>query len=137
MRQLVNTMFISNNHPSFHLQWNKNLVKHRKVSKYCETDCCYDFEEEFIGHCLNLCDKACFCLEPKDPSHILWWNLQQEESVYFWLFEESPCLNEIWNSRVKKTSCKTKLWIMTSSKSNCDVIANFSSLWNFRLKKWK
>ena len=27
-------MFISNNRPSFHLWWNENLVKHRKVSKY-------------------------------------------------------------------------------------------------------
>ena len=39
MRQLVYTIFISNNHPSFHLRWKKNLVKHWKVSKYYETDC--------------------------------------------------------------------------------------------------
>ena len=39
MRQLFYTMFISNNHPSFHLWWKENLVKHRKVSKYYETDC--------------------------------------------------------------------------------------------------
>ena len=38
MRQLVYTIFISNNCPSFHLGWKKNLVKHRKVSKYYETD---------------------------------------------------------------------------------------------------
>ena len=39
MRQLVYTMFVSNNRPSFHLWWKKNLVKHRKVSKYYEADC--------------------------------------------------------------------------------------------------
>ena len=39
MRQLVYTMFISNNHPSFHLWWKENLVKHQKLSKYYETDC--------------------------------------------------------------------------------------------------
>ena len=39
MRQLVYAIFISNNHPSFPLWWNENLVKHQKVSKYYETDC--------------------------------------------------------------------------------------------------
>ena len=32
-------MFISNNRTSFHLWGKKNLVKHREVSKYNETDC--------------------------------------------------------------------------------------------------
>ena len=32
-------MFLSNNGPSFHLWWKENLVKHREVSKYYETDC--------------------------------------------------------------------------------------------------
>ena len=32
MKQLLNTMFISNNGPSFHLWWKENLVKHGKVS---------------------------------------------------------------------------------------------------------
>ena len=31
LRQLVYTMFISNNRPSFQLWWKENLVKHRKV----------------------------------------------------------------------------------------------------------
>ena len=39
MKQLVYTMFIGNNRPSFHLWWKENLVKHWKVSKYYETDC--------------------------------------------------------------------------------------------------
>ena len=39
MRQLVCTMFISNNHASFHL-WRKGcLEKHQRVSKYFENDC--------------------------------------------------------------------------------------------------
>ena len=39
LRQLVYTMFIGNDHPSFHFWWIENLVKHWKVSKYYETDC--------------------------------------------------------------------------------------------------
>ena len=38
VRQLVYTMFISNNRTSFHLWWKENLVKHGKVSKNYETD---------------------------------------------------------------------------------------------------
>ena len=36
MRQLVYTMFITNNCTLFHLWWKENLVKHQKVSKYYE-----------------------------------------------------------------------------------------------------
>ena len=39
MRQLVYTIFIINNHNSFHLWWKENLVKHQKVSKYYDWDC--------------------------------------------------------------------------------------------------
>ena len=39
VRQLGNTVFISNNRASFHLWWKENLVKHQKVSKYYENDC--------------------------------------------------------------------------------------------------
>ena len=39
VRHFVNTMFISNYQPTFHLWWKKNLVKHRKVLKYYETNC--------------------------------------------------------------------------------------------------
>ena len=39
VRQLVYTMFISNNRASFHLWWKKNLVIHQKVLKYYENDC--------------------------------------------------------------------------------------------------
>ena len=44
VRQLVYTMFISNNCISLHLWWKENLVKHRKVSKYYET---YTFFHKF------------------------------------------------------------------------------------------
>ena len=37
------TMFIGNNPTWFHFWWKKNLVKHRKVSKYYETDCLQNF----------------------------------------------------------------------------------------------
>ena len=32
-------MFITNNHDSFHLWWEKNLVEHQKVWKYYDQDC--------------------------------------------------------------------------------------------------
>ena len=35
----MHTMFINNNHASFHFWWKENLVKHQKVSKYYENDC--------------------------------------------------------------------------------------------------
>ena len=36
-------MFVRNNRASFHLRWNKNLVNHGKVPKYCETDYLQNF----------------------------------------------------------------------------------------------
>ena len=39
MRQLVYTILISNNRPSFHLWWKENLAKLQQVSKYYEKDC--------------------------------------------------------------------------------------------------
>ena len=45
MRQLVYAMFISNNRTSCHLWWKENLVKHQKVSKFCEIDCRFFFTD--------------------------------------------------------------------------------------------
>ena len=39
MRQLVYSIFISNNRASAHLWWKENLVKHQRVTKYYENDC--------------------------------------------------------------------------------------------------
>ena len=41
MRQLIYTMFVSNNHALFHLSWKENLAKHQKVSKYYENSCSF------------------------------------------------------------------------------------------------
>ena len=38
MRQLVYTMFITDNRASFHFWWKESLLKHQKVSKYYESD---------------------------------------------------------------------------------------------------
>ena len=43
MRQLVYTMFISNNRAFFHLWRKENLVKHQRVSKHYENDCLKNF----------------------------------------------------------------------------------------------
>ena len=39
MRQLIYSMFISNNCASFHLWWKENLLKYQKVSKYYDSGC--------------------------------------------------------------------------------------------------
>ena len=39
MRELVYTILISNNRPSFHLWWNESLGKLQQVSKYAQKDC--------------------------------------------------------------------------------------------------
>ena len=39
VRQLGYTMFIANNHTSFHLRWKENLVKYQKVLKYYVHGC--------------------------------------------------------------------------------------------------
>ena len=39
VRQLIYTMFVTNNHDSFYLWWHKNFVKHQNVSKYYGQDC--------------------------------------------------------------------------------------------------
>ena len=39
MRPFLYTMFLSNNRASFHLWWKENLLKHQKVSEYCESGC--------------------------------------------------------------------------------------------------
>ena len=48
VKQLVYTMLISNNLQSFHLWWKENLVKHRKISKYDETDYFHDILLLFV-----------------------------------------------------------------------------------------
>ena len=48
MRQLIYTMFISNNRASFHLWRKENLVKQKKVSKYYENDCVENFLLHFM-----------------------------------------------------------------------------------------
>ena len=42
MRQLIYTMFITNNHALFYLWWKENLAKHHEVSKNFD----HDFESQ-------------------------------------------------------------------------------------------
>ena len=39
MKNLVYTMFITNNHASFRLWWKEHIVKYQEVSKYYVHDC--------------------------------------------------------------------------------------------------
>ena len=49
MRQLVYTMFITNNLDSFHLLCKENLVKHQNVSKYYDQHCLTNFLLHFMS----------------------------------------------------------------------------------------
>ena len=48
MSKLIYTMFIRNTRSSFHWWRQSNLVKHRKVSRYYETDCSQNFLSLFV-----------------------------------------------------------------------------------------
>ena len=51
VRQLICTMFISNNHTSFHLRSKKNFLNHQKVSKHYAHDCSFfKFLYFFMNH---------------------------------------------------------------------------------------
>ena len=39
--EIINTRFITTNHTSFYLWWQKNLVKYQNVSKYYDHHCSY------------------------------------------------------------------------------------------------
>ena len=43
VRQLIYSMFVSNNGAFFQLWWNENLVKHQKVSHYYQNDYLQNF----------------------------------------------------------------------------------------------
>ena len=49
MRQLVYTMFISNNRAWLCLWWKENLLKHQRVSKYYENDCLQNLLLHFMS----------------------------------------------------------------------------------------
>ena len=74
MRQFVNTIFISNNRPSFHLWWKENLVRHRKVSKYYETESIYLWFFSFLFHIFEGSLLQCFLWEQDNSP---WTNAPQ------------------------------------------------------------
>ena len=45
MKNLVYTMFITNNHASFRLWWKEHIVKYQEVSKYYVHDCTVLFRD--------------------------------------------------------------------------------------------
>ena len=71
MRQLVYTVFITNNNNSLHLRWKENFIRHQKVSKYYGQDCrceCKNLIDKGIcgkgfiwnpSNCECECDKSC------------------------------------------------------------------------------
>ena len=59
VRQLVHTMFITNNHASFHLWWKENLVKYQKVSKYYVHHCRHIMNVMNLGFDLNFSKMIC------------------------------------------------------------------------------
>ena len=87
MRQLVHTMFLSNNGPSFHLWWKENLVKHREVSKYYETDCGLSHlrDHKFKHNFLDTLNPICNCGEDIETScyYLLHCSLYTNERLAF------------------------------------------------------
>ena len=67
MRQLVYTMFVSNNCASFDMGWKGNLVKHQKVSKCYENDC------------------RSSCLEPLPSLHFFGRNMNSTYALFLYV----------------------------------------------------
>ena len=66
-------MFISNNRTSFHVWWNENLIKHRKVSKYDLTHC----------RIIQICkiQWRCSLFSDFDRKQPIWVNLVQNVKI--------------------------------------------------------
>ena len=50
MRQLVYTMFISNNQGLFHLWWKENLLKRQKLPNYYDHDCNNEAKKDWYAN---------------------------------------------------------------------------------------
>ena len=92
MRQLVYTVFITNNYALFHLWWKENSLNYQKVSKYYEHDCSKDLKGIGRGMAISF-------LTRKKRKHAsdksLKRNKTQKNSCY--LFQKV-----IWNEHVNK-----------------------------------
>ena len=108
MRQLIYTMFISNNRILLHLRRKENLIKHQKVSKYYENICLQNF--------LFLCMSLLKALIVKN-NHI-------ETKTYFFFLK-----------KLRKTNLKVFLYqILTSVKRSEKQLpskSNFSTFLQF------
>ena len=92
-------MFISNNCPSFHLWWKENLVKHRKTSKYYETDCRINCNKSIFGNDNKLVKKPNFMLN----------NILKVQ-------ENQPLAKKLWAFLHRVPSCK--IYVITASMIN-------------------
>ena len=116
MRQLVYTMFITNNYNSFLLWQKENLVKHQKVSKYYDQDCLKNFLLHFVSLLRGLIFKN---------SHFV-------ADIYFIFIKTCPRSNfkgfqyQIWTSVQRSEK-------YLSSKTNF-ITSLQTSYSNFRLK---
>ena len=116
MRQLVYTMFTSNNRASFRLWWKKNLVKHQKVSEYYENDCRF----------------LCFCVRHKFQNlschHRPCWIKEVTLLCNFWARNLAPIFHLVQNISEKYYPCLylsidqvwrvNELWFKKYSKMN-------------------
>ena len=110
-------MFISHNRLSFHLWWNENMVKHRKVPKYYENDCRptldltpvifnYAFmirQDKCNGGCNvvnHLSAKVYVPSETKKLVKNLWWHCK-------WKSDSTAC-NSNQNEIIKHASANVK-----------------------------
>ena len=124
MRQLVYTMFSTNNYASFHLRWKKNLVKYQKVLKYYFHDCSLDtkFQRKlkiFIFFCPDLFKKGFSGLKQKKRTpnnfYIILYNqtstkFQLEMTILIFVVFEPNLLKKVFP--VKNWKSEHHHWIL-------------------------
>ena len=80
-RQFVYTMFMSSNLASFHLWWKKNLLQHRKVSKYYGSGCRCRHEHKCSKYIKRLSMMMLICIK-QHLSNI--WSLVYDNVKQHW-----------------------------------------------------
>ena len=136
MSQLAYTMFITNNHDSFHLWWHENFVKHQNVSKYYDQDCSVqgtnrtkhyygtcakNFKERYSNHTASFRNKS------KEKSTQL--------SKYIWELKDNNFQHNLkWciASKARHYVCGSRMCDLCLTEKLTIIKADSESPWNTR-----
>ena len=136
MRQLVYTMFISNNRASLPFWSKENLVKHQKVSIYYENDCRLWSKKVYAGTVKNDPREVCHLKYPCNSyifkiyqKYLL--SCSETEKVKLAVF---PIIYKMWLFAINKTVSKTK-WHLSENIPFLNLLKNrkllpAEKLWN-------